>query len=743
MGEYIGKKYTFWQLLQQKSIEIPTVQRDYTYGSEDPKTERICDHLLDTIWDAFFGKKEENILNFVYGTRNERDAFVPLDGQQRLTTLFLIHLYAFWNLDSVDKTSIRAALNKFSYATRTSTENFCRKMVGYERYDKAEKISEQIRNQAFFIPSFDDDPSVQSMLVVLDKIQEKFKEQEKNLWNILIQDDCKVYFYGLDFGKYGFSDDLYLKMNSRGKFLTRFEVFKSKLEFYVEKTLNYPDGKDALAEKIDVPWSDLIWKELNRDLAKVDSGFTNAFYNILSIRYYLNGNDGEIDIDFDKDIDSAIRDYIKTKEDVDFLISFLDVFVDIRKEYCGIDSFWNKFFVCCDHEVCKDERIRLWNGGQLNIFHKSLDGKLTLRDLLLLYAIYYGRLRRDEDGAVSKKIRHIRNLIENSSDEIRIANGVPVKLFADIRSVWDGLLLKTQQTGFNASQWKEEQNKENAPMEWCSLYGYENHELLRGHLSLFFLNMKNGPELNSSNIGDAQGLLKKFEYLFADGSSECFKETRSILVSFSDISQWTKNKNKYRYLGCSYLSWRTMLTLSGVRDNQNSIINAIAAIDETKPLAPQIMSDTKNWRYYLSKYYNYTCLSYSHKPYYGVFYLADFNRTLEVFALQSTQHSTDNNIEWRLMNAILALSWNDLHFKNNPNESHINLGNRSNSKIRVQQKCCITICQEGWKIEEINSSGIIQKLSTQGFCITDGVCVVPQSCDYIEFGQKLLDEIVK
>ncbi len=66
------------------------------------------------------------------------------------------------------------------------------------------------------------------MLVVLDRIHETFGHQT-DLWDKLTSCDCPINFYILDFGRFDLSDDLYNKMNSRGKPLTSFEIAIAKL----------------------------------------------------------------------------------------------------------------------------------------------------------------------------------------------------------------------------------------------------------------------------------------------------------------------------------------------------------------------------------------------------------------------------------------------------------------------------------------------------------------------------------
>ena len=73
-----------------KKIEIPKIQRDFAYGRTDKKNERKRNNFLDSLYDAVNGKSIT--LDFIYGDIKE-NVLTPLDGQQRLTTLFLLYWY--------------------------------------------------------------------------------------------------------------------------------------------------------------------------------------------------------------------------------------------------------------------------------------------------------------------------------------------------------------------------------------------------------------------------------------------------------------------------------------------------------------------------------------------------------------------------------------------------------------------------------------------------------------------------
>ena len=74
-----------------KKITIPKIQRDYAQGRDDTDVKRVRKEFLDYLYDAI--TKTPKTLDFIYGTIKDGE-LTPLDGQQRLTTLFLLHWYA-------------------------------------------------------------------------------------------------------------------------------------------------------------------------------------------------------------------------------------------------------------------------------------------------------------------------------------------------------------------------------------------------------------------------------------------------------------------------------------------------------------------------------------------------------------------------------------------------------------------------------------------------------------------------
>ena len=93
MSNNIEKNKTLYQLLQG-NIAVPDYQRDYAQGRiNDKKIEDTRLKFIDDIIAAACGKSITH-MGLVYGSANSAlKGFVAVDGQQRLTTAYLFHLY--------------------------------------------------------------------------------------------------------------------------------------------------------------------------------------------------------------------------------------------------------------------------------------------------------------------------------------------------------------------------------------------------------------------------------------------------------------------------------------------------------------------------------------------------------------------------------------------------------------------------------------------------------------------------
>ncbi|HCY41231.1 MAG TPA: DUF262 domain-containing protein [Prolixibacteraceae bacterium] len=514
-------------------IEIPIIQRDYAQGRKNDEVKRIRERFLDALFQSIVGNKHIT-LDFVYGDVSKDGVLTPLDGQQRLTTLFLLH----WYIAKKENGGVKnyEFLNSFSYATRFSSRDFCQELVKYSPDFSDEKLSVAIKDQAWYPYEWKNDPTIQSMMVMIDAIHNKF-DNHFGLWESLVTNKI-ISFYFLPLTEMGLTDDLYIKMNSRGKPLTPFEHFKAEFEEII-KHISEKLSKE-INHKFDIDWTDMLFP-FRGDNNIIDDEFMRYFHFISDIITYKSG------LELERDEFKVARllysnENDKAKDNIMYLINSFDCWHKL-----DILNFFEDIF---SKNAYQSGKVKIYQ-DDLNIFKECLDNygeysgrnrRFPLNKMLLLYSIitYLQNKESISEAQFHKRIRIIRNLIWNSTDEIRddrmktlLNESETIILSGEIPISESGEL------GYNVRQKEEERKK----IEWLNdnaekddeLYHLEDHSLLKGCVSIVDLN-------NSSNF-------KKFRLLF----NNCNKDLiNRILLTIGDYSQ--------------FISWRFQL---GARYNES------------------------------------------------------------------------------------------------------------------------------------------------------------------------------
>lgn len=277
--------YSLWELLEENEVFIPIIQRDYAQGRKGKEVLRK--HFFTNLIEALNNESDLK-LDFVYGTI-EDGKFAPLDGQQRLTSLWLLHWYLAYKTEHLAEDSVKTRLKKFSYETRISSREFIQKLCnglnGDENEKEGKSISDIIRNQPWFTQSFASDPTIQSMLTSLDDKEkgcgfeqllkkEEYKDKWDAYWELLCSEKCPITFFYKDMKDDDLpeSDSLYVKMNARGKRLTNFENFKAEL-FKVKRNNQALFSLEYFISPFENQWTnDIFWPYKNEE-KKIDEIF--------------------------------------------------------------------------------------------------------------------------------------------------------------------------------------------------------------------------------------------------------------------------------------------------------------------------------------------------------------------------------------------------------------------------------------------------------------------------------------
>lgn len=347
---------TLFSLLNEYRVLVPVVQRDYAQGRTDEHSCFVRENLLNDLKNYYENNSicDPLDLNFVYG-KLENDEFIPVDGQQRLTTLFLLHLFAFSDDDSKDN-----LLKRFSYESRKTTKDFLLKLIENRKevFNSKLKPSAEILDSEWLNISWSHDPSVLSMLKMLDDIVAKRFDKENLRIQLLETNNPRVVFKFLDLENIDMEDDLYIKLNARGRALTLFENFKSSFVTICEKKCNH-DVFETIKQNLDGIWADLFWSFIEKTNTfnlgeENDKLYLKFFSYVFCNNMILNTNKSVIipqNWIFSIDYNSISKDTIKLIYNTLNYVAFSKKYSDIIKECLNDkDTFENRVII---HAVTK------------------------------------------------------------------------------------------------------------------------------------------------------------------------------------------------------------------------------------------------------------------------------------------------------------------------------------------------------------------------------------------------------
>lgn len=460
-------------------IEIPLIQRDYAQGRVDDRVSRIRDNFLDALHDAVTGIEQLG-LDFIYGEVRE-GTLRPLDGQQRLTTLFLLHWYLSSLTGNLDD---RPSWREFAYATRPSARRFCERLVEHA-LPSGTSPRTWITDQPWYLYVWRNDPTVQSMLVMLDAIHRRFAGDDPDAaWSRLVDPaEPAIWFHLLPIDDMGSAEDLYIKMNSRGKQLTEFETFKAQLQ----KSLQGSPRAEDLAHRMDGSWADVMWHLRGRDNV-FDDEFLNYFRFIVEVCEWRLGSIGVPRGDVARAERVFRPDVPGSTDNLAFLFDAFDVWIrpDTR-DVEDTEAIFRGFLATRPTRTAVEEGKVVVFGdfvANINLFEASCKRGLGLRRSLMLYAVLLHLIHTTHH--FSRRLRVVRNLIEASTNEIRL-QAMP-KLVSDVEGVIvDGDIDGVQ--AFNTEQKDDEIRRGDFlarhPELLQELFHLEDHEILRGCLMAF------------------------------------------------------------------------------------------------------------------------------------------------------------------------------------------------------------------------------------------------------------------
>lgn len=225
MDSNIKSNTSFWSEISDYKIQVPYYQRDYAQGRIDNgRIDNIRKVFVEEMYGAIMGfNNKECHLGLVFGSYDENEkVFIAVDGQQRLTTVFLLHWYVAWRENKLN--DYKEKLLNFSWDTRSYSSQFVELLF---KIRPLGNVIDSIKTNSNYFSVWENDPTVKGMLTMIEEIEKQYPN-DILLCSQLFSNDCKIKYDILKLEKDS-DGKTYLKMNSRGRSLTTFELFKSKL----------------------------------------------------------------------------------------------------------------------------------------------------------------------------------------------------------------------------------------------------------------------------------------------------------------------------------------------------------------------------------------------------------------------------------------------------------------------------------------------------------------------------------
>ena len=616
MNTIDSKKYTLIDLFRDtegggealNGIEIPLIQRDYAQGRDMPKVEDIRRRFVGALKKALINK-EPITLDFVYGEIDNNRTLIPLDGQQRLTTLFLLHWYIA-RREGVSEDKL-AFLTKFSYATRYSAREFCKRLVSpdYQPDFNRDRLSDEITDQSWMPLDWENDPTISAMLRMIDYIHVMFNNSCNNLWPRL-EAGC-ISFYFLPIKQLGATDDLYIKMNSRGKPLTEFENVKAEWEACIKAiSPSIMPKQDAeqlqhrIEQKMDLDWTDLLWPYRNGQTGSsaddvVDDKFIRYLRFLTDIIYYKDEELKKNSSDILSIVEDLFRDSEKAPEHLEFIERGFDCWLHVDIEHL-FNTYLTTTPTASDPQKCVV-------AAPVNVFAQAcytygdMNGRTRLfpigRSVMLYAFLYYLQHKKTiSDIQFARRIRIITNLIKQSEYELREDN-MP-NLLRQTEYILTHGDVEEGYLSFNANQLAEEHEK----AAWLQTHAdkadtlcrLENHPLLQGAIRVIGL--------------DHIDFTDRFYSLFACDHSL----VNRALLSIGDYALLVNNRFQIGSGSADFdSSWRAIFSTSqqGIAPKRDVLLALLSQSqhftnDMLQSVIDRYLRETReyDWRHYLVKY---------------------------------------------------------------------------------------------------------------------------------------------
>ena len=306
-------------LFSLNNMIVLEIQREYVWGNNSDVLEKFLMELEKKAAPCeechhVHGNKNINV-GFLYSYKpsyvkyeSERilDEYL-IDGQQRITTLFLLLLFRATIEDRIDDFMAICRADEdeyemgFNYKVRSLTQQFLMQLIKHAKKEgnsAFDFIIDLDDTPHWFLDDYKNDPTVMSMISALKSIRKTFGNTSNYYFDYLL---TNIHFWHFKTEATSQGEELYITMNSRGEQLSDNEMQKSRV---LPSSELFRYGREWES------WQTFFWRNRNKGNAKnanADKGFNNFLaciegmecfndpslrdsrLNVDSIQTYMNG----------------------------------------------------------------------------------------------------------------------------------------------------------------------------------------------------------------------------------------------------------------------------------------------------------------------------------------------------------------------------------------------------------------------------------------------------------------------
>ena len=541
-----GEEFSLREFFSHNNkIVIPDLQRDYCWGDsayieqEKSQKELVSGFVGDYLLTSFKEKSSTNsdlMLGLVYGYEEPLNCFNICDGQQRITTLFLllgmVNRYSDGEFNDyiISSTEMQDDYEPhLLYSIRESTLYFLSDLsLHFFIKDSIPNVS-LIKKSNWYFDEYERDASVQSMLAALetiDKILVNEKTVDYKSFGHFLLNNLKMIYYDMENRARG--EETYIVINTTGEPLSSTENIKPILLGSISDNKVYNEQWEER--------EDWFWQNRGRDLC-ADDGMKQFFIwfwqsKLLQEKTYKDDKEFPIDprkefLNIDKNAYASTLDEVKSYFDaLKYCVDILNENEEIKKQLHFIQPPKKNCIGTYSWLREQDNNIVLPLIGYIQKFKQPQKINAFIRRIRRNWFDSIRNRHINEEPASNTYFfvdwRYILQIIGNSTEEDEVlnydteVNSSSIRLIPNVKlNQWNNEdeVIKKNLCGGDAE-------REMAVWEW------EDNKDIMGDLSIIWKTLD-----SSLNWNDAQKVYNTFNLLLKCFCNENYvRETNDSLV---------------------------------------------------------------------------------------------------------------------------------------------------------------------------------------------------------------------